>query len=426
MLPRLPAEAAARRAWFILVEMPTARVLRAYITTGLFFMLIPGTFLGVVNLIEVSAGENAAVVSSAWMQAHGHAQVFGWVGSFILGIGFYSLSLSATGASTRKAWLTWALWTLGVSLRWLANVYLWQWRILLPMSAVLELAAFVLFVSAVSRHRPAGEPGRGLDLWIRLVISAVIGFGATLIVNLVLAATLAARGESPAIPHLTDQRFLVLIAWGFLAPFVWGFSTRWLPVFLGLAPLRSRLLVAAMAVNLAGVALMMAGQTEPATWCFVAGAIGVAAAIRIFERAGAAPKTRGVHASFPVFVRIAYAWLVIAALMGAAAYQWDVSGGIWGASRHAFTVGFVSVMVFSIGQRVLPAFANANTLWSPRLMFWSLLLVVIGCTLRVSSEVLAYQHYAGWAWSVLPVSAVVEMAAFTLFAVNLTATVYRS
>ena len=51
---------------------------------------------------------------------------------------------------------------------------------------------------------------------------------------------------------------------------------------------------------------------------------------------------------------------------------------------------------------------------------------MIGCTLRVSSEVLAYQHYAGWAWSVLPVSAVVEMAAFTLFAVNLTATVYRS
>lgn len=406
--------------------MPAARVLRAYLTSGLLFMLIPGTFLGVVNLIQVSAGESAAVVSSAWLQAHGHAQVFGWVGSFILGIGFYSLTLGGLHPSTRPAWMCWWLWTLGVLLRWLTNVYLWQWRVLLPLSAVLELAAFVLFVISVSRHRPEGDASRGLDLWIRVVISAVIGFGSTLIVNLVLAATLAWSAESPAIPHLANQRFLVLIAWGFLAPFIWGFSTRWLPVFLGLAPVRPRMLIAAMIVNLLGIALTLAGLIGPATWCFVAGALGVAGAIRIFEPAATAPKTRGVHASFPVFVRIAYVWLIVGASLGVAAQIWDISGGIWGASRHAFTVGFVSVMVFAIGQRVLPAFASAHTLWSPALMFWALLLLVVGCTLRVSSEVLAYQHYAPWAWSVLPVSAVVEMAAVTIFAVNLTVTVYRS
>ncbi len=391
-------------------------------------MLIPGTFLGVLNLIQVSAGESAAVVSSAWLQAHGHAQVFGWVGSFILGIGFYSLSSSAAGASTRRAWICWVLWTLGVSLRWLANVYLWQWRVLLPASALLELAAFVLFVSSDAGHRPAAASARGLDLWIRVVISAVIGFGATLLVNVLLTFMLAARDDSPAIPHLTDQRFLVLFAWGFLAPFIWGFSSKWLPVFLGLAPLRPRLLVAAMSINILGIVLTMAGFTGPATWCFVVGAAGVAAAIRIFERGAAEPKTRGVHASFPTFVRIAYAWLIIAAVIGAAAARFDISGGIWGASRHAFTVGFVSVMIFSIGQRVLPAFASAHTLWSPQLMFWSLLLLVIGCTLRVSSEIVAYQQYAAasLAWSLLPVSALVEMTAFTGFAVNLGVTVYKS
>jgi len=34
-------------------------------------------------------------------------------------------------------WLTWTLWTAGVTLRWLTDVYLLQWRILLPLSAVL-------------------------------------------------------------------------------------------------------------------------------------------------------------------------------------------------------------------------------------------------------------------------------------------------
>ena len=405
--------------------MPTARVLRAYITTGLLFMLIPGTFLGVMNLVQVSARESVSLVSPAWLQAHGHAQVFGWIGSFILGIGFYSLSLQRAGAPPRTgaAWMCWALWTLGVSLRWIANVYYWQWRILLPVSAAFELAAFVTFVSSVSGHRPPDASGRGLDLWIRVVISAVLGFGATLVMNLVTSAQAAWRGDSPALPHLIDQRFLVLMAWGFLAPFIWGFSTKWLPVFLGLAPLRPALLVGALATNMLGIVLAMAGLTTAASACFVAGALGVALALRIFEPGLAPPKTRGVHPSFPVFVRVAYVWLVVAALAGVAASLWDVSGGIWGASRHAFTVGFVSVMVFSIGQRVLPAFAGGVVLWSPRLMAWSLTLLVTGCLLRVSSEILAYQQYAPWAWSVLPVSAVIEMAAVTGFAVNLFVTV---
>ena len=63
----------------------------AFVTSGLFFMLFPGTFLGVWNLLQISGRESVASISPAWLQAHGHAQVFGWVGSFILGIGFYSI-----------------------------------------------------------------------------------------------------------------------------------------------------------------------------------------------------------------------------------------------------------------------------------------------------------------------------------------------
>lgn len=398
-------------------------------------MLIPGTFLGVVNLFQASARESVGAVSPAWLQAHGHAQVFGWVGSFILGIGFYSLSKQSAGAPlrTRPAWICWALWTLGVSLRWIAAVYEWRWRALLPLSAAMELSAFVVFVTSVARHRPAEvihsahvAPSRGVDLWIRVVITAVLGFGSVLLVNFVTSIQLAARGDTPALPHLVNQRFLTLTAWGFLAPFVWGFSTKWLPVFLGLGPTRARWLIAGLSLNLAGIVLTLANHVSVATWCAVVGAGCVALGIRIFEPRIHAPKTRGVHDSFPFFVRTAYVWLLIAALLGVAAARWDVSGAIWGASRHAFTVGFISVMVFSIGQRVLPAFASAGTLWSPRLMAWSLTLLIVGCALRVSSEVLAYQHYAAWAWPVLPVSAVVEMTAFTAFAGNLLVTVHRT
>jgi hypothetical protein len=45
-----------------------------------------------------------------------------------------------------------------------------------------------------------------------------------------------------------------------------------------------------------------------------------------------------------------------------------------------------------------------------------------GCRLRARSEILAYQGCAGWAWSWLPVSAVMEMTAVTVFAANLIGT----
>src|SRR5579859_8304234 len=72
-------------------EAALSRLLIAYISTGLVFMLLPGTFLGVWNLLQISGRESLASISPAWLQAHGHAQVFGWIGSFILGIGFYSV-----------------------------------------------------------------------------------------------------------------------------------------------------------------------------------------------------------------------------------------------------------------------------------------------------------------------------------------------
>src|SRR6266576_3596993 len=65
-------------------EQSLSRMLMTYIVTGLVFMLLPGTFLGVWNLINISSHEAAESISPASIQAHGHAQLFGWVGTFIL------------------------------------------------------------------------------------------------------------------------------------------------------------------------------------------------------------------------------------------------------------------------------------------------------------------------------------------------------
>ncbi len=60
--------------------------------------------------------------------------------------------------------------------------------------------------------------------------------------------------------------------------------------------------------------------------------------------------------------------------------------------------------------------------FSTKLMFASLMLLTLGRVLRVTSEILAYQDFMYSARSWLPVSAVTELAAVTIFAVNLLAT----
>lgn len=404
-------------------ERALSRLLMAYISSGLVFMLLPGTFLGVWNLLQISGSESAGFVSPAWLQAHGHAQVFGWVGSFILGIGFYSIPKlrgTATGSFV-AAWVCWVMWTVGVGVRWFGNVYGWQWRAALPASAILELAAFLIFFRAVSEHRPSGSVGEKsrFEPWIGVVIGGSIGFLASLALNLGGTIYVALSGANPAFPHVFDQHYLALIAWGFLAPFVWGFSAKWMPVFLGLKPVRHKLLFAAVAINFAGIALTFSGFANAATALFVIGVVLAIIALRMFEPSIHEPKTKGVHSSFPYFIRSAYAWLLVGSLLGVGAALWDHSGGMWGASRHAFTVGFIAVMVLSVGQRVLPAFVGMRLLWSTRLMFASLALLTAGCALRVPCEVLAYQGYANWAWPVLPVSAILELAGITAFAMNI-------
>ena len=406
-------------------ERRLSRLLVFYVVTGLIFMLLPGTFLGVWNLISISSHRAPGTVSAGWIQAHGHAQIFGWISTFILGIGYYSIPKlrRIKPFALWAPWTSWILWTSGVALRWTTGIYEWQWRWLLPVSAALEIAAFLIFFAAVSGHRSERTPKKPSDEWILVVIAGATGWFAALLINLLSALYLSWQGHSPTLPHSFDQRLLTLETWGFLVPFVWGFSAKWLPTFLGLREHRAPWLLGAVALNSVGVLAALCGWMLVST-VLLLGGIGTAVyAIRVFEPAERAPKVKGVDSSFPVWIRLAYVWaLVSAALAVWASVSLTVPTGIWGASRHALTVGYLAMMVFAVGQRVLPAFSGMRLLFNTKLMFLALLSLSVGCFLRVSSEILAYQGYLASAWSWLPVSAVIEMAAVTIFAFNLVLT----
>jgi hypothetical protein len=403
-------------------ESDAARVMLAYAATGIFFMLFPGTILGVANLIAISAGQTAGAISHGWVQAHGHAQIFGWIGTFIIGIGYRTLpsSLRRRLFGVDEAWISLGLWACGALMRWAVGVGAPGWRALLVGAALFELAGFGLFLRATAKHRPSGGARPGA--WALVVIGGSGGLLLALLLQAKLALEAALWGDAPEFAADGNARFLVVAVWGFVLPFVWGFTARWVTTMLGLAEPRARHLLWAYLTSLAGVALSLAGWDALASGAFVVASTWVVFALRLYEPASDRLRIRGIHSSFPIFVRAAYAWLLVGAALG----LWAATGsadmaGVAGASRHALTVGCMTTMVFSVAPRILPTFTLRRGLFSTRLMVASLVALTIGCAMRVVAEILAYQGYAHGAWRWLPVSALVELSAVALFALNMAA-----
>ena len=392
-------------------ERRLARLLAAYVVAGLFFMTAPGTLLGVWNLVGISSRQQLAGVSAAWIQAHGHAQFFGWVGTFIIGISLYTLP-KFRGATTRSvpaAWLMWGMWTAGVALRWLAGIgeaaHPWWFR----ASALLELAVAVLLVwqcSAVGPKYRKGQP------WETPVFAGLAGLAAILAWQLALAlGTLRA----PMLPARQDRILISLALWGFSFPVVLGYSAKFFTGLIGAPAPHGR----GLRVSLALLAPALAGYLLDATAAaaaFTLAAVAMACwSLRVFHAGKGTAKTTGVDRRYPLFSRVAYAWLIVAAVLGFLVAR----PGMLGASRHAFTVGFLATLIFAIGPRILPSFLNSRELWSARAMRWSLVLLTAGCALRVVSEPLAYGGLWAAAWKALPVSAFAELSAVLLFGTNL-------
>lgn len=413
-----------------LPERQAARFLAAFILTGLVFVLLPGTLLGVWNLLTIAGEHTGSGASAAWIQAHGQAQLLGWVGTFILGISLYVLPkiLGRFIGRLDLVWLDWALWTAGVAWRWWAGISGNHWRVGLVASAALELAAVILAQYLLWVNHPAKDAAReeprhqksfpgDLASWLGLV-----GFGSFIValaLNLGIAIEVARRAAEPAYPPVADRIFLILALWGFAIPVAWGYSTRFVKIFVGLAKAKQ----AAARWLAAGIALVVVcallQQFLAASILAAVVSLGAVWALRVFEPSEREPKRVAVYRRYPAFMRLAYVWLLVGAFWGIAAELAPQVSGLGGASRHALTVGFLATLIFCVAPLILPSFLAGRELRSSVLMGWSLWLLATGCALRVSSESLAYSSPGGLAWKILPVSAFLELTAVCLFVLNL-------
>ncbi|HVB58610.1 MAG TPA: NnrS family protein [Candidatus Acidoferrales bacterium] len=409
-----------------LPERRAARALAAFIATGLVFVFLPGTVLGVWNLLSIADERTNTGASTAWIQAHGQAQLFGWVGTFILGISLYVLPkfLGRVLTRFRLVWTVWALWTAGAAWHWWAGVSLEHWRTGLIGSAILQLAGFALSQYLLWFDRGGNadsgkvqKPFPG-DLASWLGVVGFASFGVALLLNLGISTALARHAALPVYPPAWDRTFLLISLWGFAIPVAWGYSSRFITIFVGLEkPVQKSAKWLAMGVAVI-VICALAGKFLAADALAVALTAAAIYVLQVFRPSVREPKRLGVYGDYPIFARIAFGWVAVGAVLGVWADLAPKITGLGGASRHALTVGFLATLIFCVAPLILPSFLSGRELRSIGLMAASLWLLEIGCLLRVTSEAVAYSH-GGFLWSLLPVSGWLELTAVCLFVLNM-------
>ncbi|MHB8631716.1 MAG: NnrS family protein, partial [Candidatus Limnocylindria bacterium] len=284
---------------------------------------------------------------------------------------------------------------------------------LLLIGGALLCAGALAFSGAALRALATGRnPHRPDEL--------LIGSGVCVMPVAALLVALEMVGSAPVLVDQTvDGRAVWVMLLGALGTLIFGVWARLAPGFVASAPARSRLLVTGGALWLAGVLAQALGSAV-GPWLLLAGLAAMTGAIGVFG-AGIARQPLQGHARLTrIGVRSAFGWafvgiaIVAAGTVGVAGSYLQVS-----AARHALALGFVTLMIYAVAARALPAFLGRR-LWSLRLQAITLALGNLGVALRVVPQVV--QARGAPSDAVVGLSGMLAYVALALFTLNVVRT----
>jgi hypothetical protein len=427
-------------------EAPSAgdTIYRPFFKAGIAVVLTLGAVWGAYLLLRIAFEGSFRAIGLHEVNAHGHAQIFGWVGLFVMGFAYQAFPRFK---HTSLVYPRLALASLGLMLGGivgrcigepLAGTLPWLGPVAVA-AGVVEVFAIGLFVWLIVRTWRAS--GQGFATYDYYLLAALFWFVVQAVGETVyLAATLAASpGELVGLVATWQGALREVQIHGFALLMILGVSQRLLRNFYGLKKPSSRLSLAGLAcLNLAvlgeaaGAVLMrLSGHGWAALWygsvLLLAGTVALLLVDwRVFGRA--AEPDRSLK-----FVRAAYAWLLVslsmlvllplyqhgvlpwAAPAGEAA-QRGFSHACSGALRHAVTVGFISLMIVGVAARVVPTLNGVDVrklsgLWAP------FLLINLGCALRVLAQTAT--DFTPGAYPVAGLSGLLEVTGLVLWGAHL-------
>lgn len=408
---------------------------KGFFLAAIAVVLTAGASWGAALLWQIGLAGKFTGVSILHVNAHGHAQVFGWMLLFVMGAGYrmFPRFWSATLAFPRMVPMVLVTMVAGLIMSLIGPV--------LPAGSAtgiglalfgsgFELMAILLFciqmLFTFARGRSRFDPATAF-------IFAALGWA------IIMAeanawytwATLAAtdRGQVIHIVSTYQPALRSVQLRGFGLFIILGVCLRVLRGLYGLPGVSDRrawiafgLLTAAVLLDsLSFILMRRTGDHRFAAPMFVgwlllpAGVLLLALPWKLWR-------------PFPMphrankFIRAAFAWLAVAMLLLLLTPVYQKIAGVYfshayyGATRHAFAVGFISMMIVGMGSRIAPRLRGIDGPGLPPL-YTVFALLNLGCFLRVAVQPLTDFHSAFY--PVVTASGLIELTALAIWAVGM-------
>ncbi len=419
---------------------PATRLLdvlyRRFFKAAIVIALTLGAGWGAWLLWQIGVQGEFTAISIFDINAHGHAQIYGWIALFVMGFAYQAFGRFRHVDLHRPGWANASFYLMlgGIVVSTVGQILHEQGTAAAGLAVggrVLELLAISLFVAVLAgTYRKSADKGfTASDGFIFasvgwFVIQALFG---VMHLWLTLSAESAERLTFWVATLQAPLRDMQIH--GFAMLMVLGVGIRLFPGVFGLPKVSERRAWAVLAVlNLAIAAeaglfiayrftenhALAAGLLVP--WLMLLG--GVVALLWPWRLWRPMPEPdRSAK-----FVRAAFGWLVVSMVMLAALPLYgrlvgeSFSHAYYGAVRHAITVGFLSMMILGVAGKVVPTLNGLDT--SRLTGLWGVFaLINLGCAMRCGFQIAT--DFWGGAFGVVGFSGLLEVTAITLWGIHL-------
>jgi hypothetical protein len=371
-----------------------APVYAPFLKVALIATMTLGATFGAYNLLVLHWALGPIPPAHTW--THAAFQLWGFTLLFIMGVSyhavprFFGVNLQIPGLARSTLWIS------------IAALILMTWGRfdeLLPATvAALGMGAALQFLAVSGwaivlwatwrRARPAPDPfqsflAAGTLWWL-------------------VAAALLAAGAGSAVWHggvvwaadLNEAIYAAALFGGALA-WIQGMFLRTGPVFLRLSPTRPRVVALAFWLGQAGAALTTVGGAfigHPRAEVLTdAGLLAAGASVTAFVL-GARPFSSRAgqmtlrEREFVRLVRLAFGASLLFVALALSYAGAELAGRsperlLYDGMRHAFALGFVTLMIVAMAGRIVPIFSGADLRW-PALRAWGGYLIALSLLLR--------------------------------------------
>lgn len=415
---------------------PADTIYRRFFKAGIAIVLSAGAVWGALLLLRIGFSGTFGSVSIHDVNAHGHAQIFGWLGLFVMGFAYQAFPrfLHTELPAPRLAIATFWLMVAGIVIRVVSEPFAPGSPLLIGAglaAGALELAAISAFVGIMLTT--IRRSGKRIEPFAAYAIAGFAFFFLQAVADVSLFFMTATTADVAGAVARYQPALRDLQIHGFAMLMVLGVSQKFFPAMYGYPAIESgtawRLLPVIVVGVMAEAGGWIAMRTSGGSFATVSGLVAWSGGLALAIAACTAVHRMDVlHAGLEPdrstkFYRAAFGWLLVSLVM-LVAMPWylEATGQAFshayaGAVRHAITVGFLSLMILGVAAKVVPTLCGVDVRAESSLLL-PFVLVNLGCSMRVGFQVLT-DFRPDVAFPIAGTSGLLEVAGIGIWGIGL-------